>query len=180
MDHLDHVALLRDGVAGRVWADLGAGDGAFTLALADLLGAGAEIHAVDRDRGALDRLEDRMRTRFPQLTLQLHAADFTVSLALPPLDGIVMANSLHFVRDKVPLLERLRARLKPDGRFLLVEYDSDRGNRWVPHPLPFATWREVAARAGFVDTRFLHAVPSRFLERIYSAASRAPAEMRES
>lgn len=48
MNHGDHVALLREGVhrrgAGAVWADLGAGDGAFTLALADLLGDGATIH----------------------------------------------------------------------------------------------------------------------------------------
>ena len=55
MDHDDHVGLLRGGVAGPggVWADIGAGEGAFTLALADLLGPGARIVAVDRDAGAL-------------------------------------------------------------------------------------------------------------------------------
>ena len=53
MDHADHVALMRDGVTGpgRAWADIGAGEGAFTLALADLLGPGGRIVAVDRDRG---------------------------------------------------------------------------------------------------------------------------------
>jgi hypothetical protein len=36
---------LRDGVPepGGVWADLGSGEGAFTLALADLLGPGGRI-----------------------------------------------------------------------------------------------------------------------------------------
>src|SRR5262245_9714081 len=45
MDHRDHVALIRAGVegAGRRWLELGAGEGAFTLALADLLGPGAAI-----------------------------------------------------------------------------------------------------------------------------------------
>ena len=39
MDHSDHVNLLRNGVLpGGVWADLGAGSGAFTLALAELAG----------------------------------------------------------------------------------------------------------------------------------------------
>ena len=40
MTHEDHVSLLRGGVPGPggVWADLGSGAGAFTLALADLIG----------------------------------------------------------------------------------------------------------------------------------------------
>ena len=55
MDHRDHVALIRAGVGeqGGRWADIGAGEGAFTLALADLLGPGGQIIAVDRDAGAL-------------------------------------------------------------------------------------------------------------------------------
>ena len=58
MNHADLVALIRNGVTadGGRWADLGAGEGAFTFALADLLGLGAEITAVDRDAGALRRL----------------------------------------------------------------------------------------------------------------------------
>ncbi|MGH2381516.1 MAG: methyltransferase domain-containing protein [Candidatus Limnocylindria bacterium] len=55
MDHADHVLLIRDGVGGgTTWADLGSGTGAFTLALADLLGPGATIHSVDRDPRALE------------------------------------------------------------------------------------------------------------------------------
>ena len=54
MDHADHVRLLREGVTrGGTWADLGAGTGAFTLALAELVGPSGEVIAVDRDRGAL-------------------------------------------------------------------------------------------------------------------------------
>ena len=58
MDHADHVALLSDGVPDTPgeWADLGAGDGAFTLALAELLPAGSMIHAIDSDPGALAEL----------------------------------------------------------------------------------------------------------------------------
>ena len=45
MNHQDHVNLLRGGVlsTGVIWADLGSGTGAFTLALADLLGGTGEI-----------------------------------------------------------------------------------------------------------------------------------------
>ena len=55
MNHTDHVSLLRGGVAtpDGVWADLGSGAGAFTLALADLLGATGAIYSVDQDASAL-------------------------------------------------------------------------------------------------------------------------------
>jgi precorrin-6B methylase 2 len=157
-----------------VWADLGAGEGAFTLALADLLPPDSLIHAIDRDRGALARLE-RAYARFAKdrtvARVTTQAGDFTRDLALGPLDGIVMANSLHFVREKGPVLERVRSMLRPGGTLVLVEYDTDSGNTWVPYPLSFETWRRVAVAAGSSEPRLLATHPSRFLRRIYSAAN---------
>ncbi len=177
MNHSDHVHLLRGGVpagGGGVWADLGSGAGAFTLALADLLGPGATIYSVDRDRGALREQAEAMRALFPATTVHYLAADFTRPLDLPPLDGVVMANSLHFQRHKEPVLERVSSYLRPGGRLLLVEYNADRGNPWVPYPLSYPTWEELARRAGFRETRLLVVVPSRFLREIYSASSLRP------
>ena len=170
MDHADHVRLLRDGVtAGGVWADLGAGTGAFTHALAELLGPTGEVVAVDRDRGALRALEQSGRSS--GAALRTLAADFTKPLDVAPLDGVVMANSLHFVRDKAPVLRLVRDLLKPAGRLLLVEYDADRGNEWVPYPMSFETWRAFADAHGFTGTRKLASVRSRFLRAIFSAES---------
>jgi ubiquinone/menaquinone biosynthesis C-methylase UbiE len=102
MDHSDHVALLREGVegGGAVWADFGSGDGAFTLALADLLGSAGRIYSVDRERNTLERQVQALRRCFPATQVTYRQADFAHSLGLPPLDGIVMANALHFTRDK--------------------------------------------------------------------------------
>jgi SAM-dependent methyltransferase len=171
--HADLVALLRDGVpsAGGRWADLGAGEGAFTLALADLLGPGAHITAVDRDRGALRQLESEMGRRLADTRLEVVVADFTGPLALSDLDGVVMANSLHFVRDKRPVLEAVRKMLRPEGTLILVEYGADRGNPWVPHPISYPRWELLAAQSGFANTRMLGSIPSRFLGSIYSAVS---------
>ena len=177
MDHEDHVALLAHGVRlgeGGTWADLGAGTGAFTLALADLVGPHGVIHAIDRDRAALAELRRTYVSAVPQADLRVRVADFTRRLDLADLDGVVMANALHFVEDKAAVLALVRAYLKHSGRLLLVEYDSDRGNDWVPYPMSFETWRDLAADAGFVDTRKLATVPSRFLRQIYSALSLAP------
>jgi len=179
MDHADHVRLLRGGVPANevgVWSDLGAGPGAFTLALADLLPAGSTIHAVDKDRSALaenERAYARWGRGRDLPALQTHAADFTKDLALPSLDGIVMANSLHFVKDKAPVLSRVRSMLKPGAPLILIEYDADSGNPWVPYPLSFETWKRVAVANGFAESRLLDAEPSRFLRRIYSAVTQA-------
>ena len=159
---------------GGTWADLGAGAGAFTLALADLIGPHGIIHAIDRDRGALAELRSAFVSAVPQAELRVRTADFTRRLDLADLDGVVMANSLHFVDDKAAVLALVRGYLKRGGRLLLIEYDSDRGNTWVPHPMSFERWRDLATDVGFLDTRQLASVPSRFLHRIYSALSLAP------
>ena len=166
MDHADHVNLIRGGVAtsGGRWADLGSGEGAFTLALAELVGPEAHIVAVDKDRRALRALDGR----FEKLV-----ADFTKALDLHDLDGIVMANSLHYVRDKDPVLRSVRDMLLPGGRLIIVEYGTDRGNAWVPYPFTFARWEALAESAGFKNTRLLSTVPSRWLGTMYSAVSEA-------
>ncbi len=175
MDHADHVGLLRGGVEpGGSWADIGAGSGAFTLALADLLGPGGRIVAVDRDAGALRENARLVAARFPEVTVQTLLADLTQPLELAELDGLVAANSLHYVpRDRqVATVAALAAHLRPGGRFVVVEYDADRGNPWVPHPFTYPSWERLAAAAGLTETRPLGRVPSRFLEAIYSAVSR--------
>lgn len=173
MNHDDHVRLIREGVLGGgiAWADLGSGSGAFTLALADLLGAGSHIYSVDRDARALREQQAALQARFPAVTLEQRVADFTRPLDLPPLDGVVMANSLHFQRRKEPVLALVGGMLKPGGRLVMVEYNADKGNLWVPHPLSYPTWEKLALANGFVGTRLLATVPSRFLREIYSALS---------
>jgi ubiquinone/menaquinone biosynthesis C-methylase UbiE len=173
VNHSDLVGLLEDAITerGGHWAELGAGEGNFTLALADLLGPGAQITAVDRDAGALKRLAEQMGRRFPGAAVETLAADFTRPLRLSGLDGIVMANSLHFVRDKAPVLESVRNMLRPGGKLIVVEYGTDHGNPWVPHPFSYERWERMAAQAGFEKTRLLRTLPSRHLGSMYSAVS---------
>jgi ubiquinone/menaquinone biosynthesis C-methylase UbiE len=171
MDHRDHVNLLRQAIPDRggIWADLGSGEGAFTLALRDLIGVAGEIFSIDREQRRLAVQQRTFRERFPDSNIQFRHADFARPLNLPPLDGIVMANSLHFFRDKAAILRHAREYLKEGGRLVLVEYNVDTGNLWVPHPLSFETFRALAPRLGFTEPQLLSTVPSRFLREIYSA-----------
>src|SRR5678815_372327 len=102
MNHTDHVNLIRAAIptAGGVWADFGAGTGAFTLALADCLGSSGTIHAIDQDEAALRQNQQAVVARFPDIASHYLVADFTKPLPLPPLDGLIIANALHFHRLK--------------------------------------------------------------------------------
>jgi ubiquinone/menaquinone biosynthesis C-methylase UbiE len=124
----------------QVWADLGAGSGFFTQVLASLLPNDAVIYPVDKDKKVMSVTSDRVVVR-PIV------ADFN----LPPdnmelLDGILVANALHYVRDKKALLESWKRFLKPTGHFIVVEYDTSRPNQWVPYPVSFTSMQNLAKR----------------------------------
>ncbi len=167
LKHADLVALIRDGVAGSggLWADLGAGEGAFTRVLEEVLGPAATIVAVDRDAGALGRL--RREARHPGTTTVL--ADFAQPLELPMLDGALMANSLHFQANPRTVLALVHGYLRPRGRLVVVEYDVDHGNHWVPYPFSFGTWRRLAVENGFSEPHLVGRHPSRWLGGLYGA-----------
>ncbi len=176
MKHDEHLALIREGVsgAGPSWLELGAGTGEFTLALADLLGPGAEIVATDLDKWALRSLEGRLEERYPETVLATMEADFTEAIPEGPFDGVLAANSLHYTDDPVAVLRAVHDVLAPGGRLLLVEYDAEKGNPYVPFPISLRRWEELAPEAGFAEPRFLARVPSRFLGSIYAAVTERP------
>ena len=122
------------------------------------------------------RTRRRSAHAFPAWSSRPWSPTSRPSSTLPPLDGLVAANSLHFVpRDRqVAVIRSLAAHLRPGAPFIVVEYDADRGNPWVPHPFTATTFARLAAEAGLVDTTPLTRVPSRFLGGIYSAVSRRP------
>jgi len=176
MRHADHVALIRGGVegAGPRWLELGSGNGEFTLALADLLGPTGHILAVDRDRWALEELAARAAAGFPGTRIHTAVADFTVDVPTGPFDGVLAANSLHFVEDPAEVLAAVREALVPGGRVVLVEYDAEHGNPYVPHPISFRHWERLAPAVGLTAPVLLHRVSSRFLGAIYGAVAVRP------
>ncbi len=175
MNHADYVALIRPGVGapGGVWADVGAGAGTFALALRDVAGPDVQLHLVDRDASALRQGMARFERQFPGSRVTSIVADFTRPFQVPPLDGVLVANALHFVPSdrQVSLLTQLRPCLKPGGRLILVEYNTDTGNRWAPHPLSFGTFQRRAQKAGFQPPRLVGRVPSSWLGEMYAAVA---------
>ena len=173
----DAVALIRDAMPtprGRLWADFGAGDGTFTLALAELLGADSRIYAVDRDASALAAMDLRRSTARANVIPVV--ADLLGVVALPDLgdsllDGALFANSLHFIRETEDVLTRLVSLVKPGGRVIIVEYDHRRANPWVPYPISSGRLAALAERAGLSPPVVTATRRSAYTGELYVAAA---------
>lgn len=164
------VQLIERGVnhtgAQQHWADLGAGSGLFSHALGELLPSESTVTAVDQNAAALKS----MLWSVADVQLKRVTADFTGLDWGNDYDGLLMANSLHYVLDAKTFLSRAKSKLKANGRMIIVEYERRSANAWVPYPLRFEQLKEVASAAGFSTIEKLHEVPSVFDDvKIYSA-----------
>jgi ubiquinone/menaquinone biosynthesis C-methylase UbiE len=145
------------------WCDLGCGSGTFTTALAQLLAPGSTIHAVDLDQRALERIPDQ----YDGVEIRKILGDLrSPSLRLPSVDGILMANSLHFIHEQHLFLRRL---LSVTDRFLIVEYERSRPNPWGPYPVSFEKLHELFRESGVERVERLATHPSRFGGTMYAA-----------
>ena len=176
MDTHEAVALIVAAVPRRpgTWADVGAGDGTFTRALAQLLGPDSRIYAIDRDARAVAALE-RWAAKEAHNVIPVRA-DFARPFDLPGLeeprlDGILLANSLHFVPDAAGALRRLAAWVLPGGRVVFVEYDRRAASRWVPYPIPPARLAALVASAGLTAPAITATRASAFGGVLYAAAA---------
>lgn len=159
---------------GGIWADLGCGAGIFTSALHTLIRPGGMIYAVDASRRALESLSRNFADSYPGASLHPVLADFTQPVRLPALDGLIMANSLHFIGDKQPVLSHVAELIRSGGRFILVEYNTTLGNAAVPYPIDETGFLELADTVGLRQARILAKIPSTFLGQMYAGMAFAP------
>jgi trans-aconitate methyltransferase len=116
----------------QVWADLGCGSGLFSRALAAFLPPQSRILCIDREGPGWDTIETN------NVKLAFIKADFSeYEFEKGKFNGIIMANSLHFIKNKPLLINRLVPALQPNGCILIVEYDSESANFWVPYPITY-------------------------------------------
>jgi ubiquinone/menaquinone biosynthesis C-methylase UbiE len=156
----DAIALLENthirSSAPTKWADLGCGDGLFTKALASYQSPGSVIYAMDTNQTSLNRLTD-----VKEVSIKTSCQDFVQDeWPFDIVDGILMANSIHYVKDKPAFLDKASRHLTQSGSFLLVEYNSDTANPWVPYPLSYNSLRQLFTSAGYSIVEKLHERPS--------------------
>jgi trans-aconitate methyltransferase len=136
------ISLIKDGVLAnhtpQKWMELGAGRGLFTAALSHLLPVKSSIMAIDNLPQKFESHSFSPEVKVKQLQL-----DFVKDRLPAGFDGILMANALHFVADKKNFMTTLQQSLIENGSLIIVEYDTDNANPWVPFPISFEKFKKM-------------------------------------
>ncbi|OZA92006.1 MAG: SAM-dependent methyltransferase [Erythrobacter sp. 34-65-8] len=108
---------------GMTVADIGAGEGYYTVRLAERVGAGGRVLAQDIDREVLDRLGNRVeRERLDNVSIKLGEGD-DPKLPADSFDRIFLVHMYHEVREPYAFLWRLWPALREGGQVIVVDVD---------------------------------------------------------
>jgi predicted methyltransferase len=108
-------------VPGAVVADVGAGDGFFTVRLARAVGPNGRVHAVDIGASTLEKLRKRVAAENLTNVVVTEGSAWDPRLATATLDAALIINSYHEMTEHRAMLTNLRKALKPDGRLVIIE-----------------------------------------------------------
>ncbi|MDG2002757.1 MAG: class I SAM-dependent methyltransferase [Novosphingobium sp.] len=156
---------------GMTVADIGAGEGYYTVRLADRVGKQGRVLAQDIDEGAKRRLGNRVeRDRLDNVSIKLGAVD---DPRLPPtsFDRIFLVHMYHEVTEPYAFLWRLRPALRERGRVIVVEVDRPTDQHGFPPSLLFCEFAAV----GFRLTEFVRKPELQGYLALFEAAGDRPA-----
>lgn len=132
--------------AGMTVADIGAGEGYYTVRLAERVGAKGRVLAQDIDPEALSRLGNRVvRERLDNVSIKLGAED-DPRLPENSFDRVFMVHMYHEVSEPYAFLWRLRPALRQGGQVIVVDVDRPTGQHGMPPALLFCEFQAVGFR----------------------------------
>lgn len=137
-------------VPGMTVADIGAGEGYYTVRLAARVGSEGRVLAQDIVPGVRDALAERVnRERLDNVSVKLgEAAD--PKLPANSFDRVFMVHMYHEIEQPYEFLWNLRGSLRPGGQVIVVDADRPTQN----HGTPPGLLRCEFAALGYVPVRF--------------------------
>jgi predicted methyltransferase len=135
---------------GMSVADVGAGQGYYTVRLAPAVGHGGRVLAEDILADARDALSDRIqRENLDNVAVKLGTPDNPM-LPVQSFDRVFLVHMYHEVRSPYAFLWHLREGLKPDGLAIVVD-----SNRPIKrHGIPPAQLKCEFAALGMAPVKF--------------------------
>ena len=128
---------------GMTVADIGAGEGYYTVRLAERVGADGRVLAQDISREALERLGRRVeKERLENISIKLGEPD-DPQLPADSFDRIFLVHMYHEVTEPYAFLWRLWPALNAEGQIIVVESDSPVGRHGMPHTLLFCEFEAI-------------------------------------
>ncbi|MDM8010483.1 MAG: class I SAM-dependent methyltransferase [Parasphingorhabdus sp.] len=154
---------------GMTVADIGAGEGYYTVRLAEKVGPNGRVLAQDIDEGAIDRLAERVnRERIDNVSIKLGAPD-DPRLPENSFDRIFLVHMYHEVREPYAFLARLRPALidrsgpRGAGEVIVVDVNRDVSQHGIPPKQLFCEFEAVGYElVGFMERPELGGYFARF------------------
>lgn len=130
-------------VPGMTVADIGSGEGYYTVRLAERVGAKGRVLAEDIDAGARDRLAQRvLRERLDNVSVRLGTPD-DAKLPENSFDRVFMVHMYHEVGEPYAMLWRMRPALRAGGQVIVVDVDRPTDKHGIPPQLLFCEFAAV-------------------------------------
>ncbi|MBD8678658.1 methyltransferase domain-containing protein [Sphingomonas sp. CFBP 13720] len=121
--------------AGMTVADIGAGEGYYTIRLAQRVGPGGRVLAEDIIPGIRDALAQRVaRERLDNVSVRLGEPD-DAKLPADSFDRVLMVHMYHEIAEPYAFLWKLRPGLRRGGRVVVVDADRPTQNHGTPPAL---------------------------------------------
>ena len=137
-------------VAGMTVADIGAGEGYYTIRLAERVGRNGRVLAQDIVPEVRDALAERVnRERLDNVSVKLGEPD-DPKLPGNSFDRVLMVHMYHEIGEPFAFLWHLRPALKAGGQVIVVDADRPTQN----HGTPPALLRCEFAAVGYAQVRF--------------------------
>ena len=148
---------------GTTVADIGAGEGYYTIRLAERVGPKGRVLAQDINRGALDRLGERVtREQLDNVAIKEGAVD-DPRLPQNSFDRIFMVHMYHEIEEPYAFLWRMRPALAKGGEVIVVDRDRATHQHGIPPKLLFCEFDAVGYRlTGFTEQLKLGGYIARF------------------
>ena len=107
---------------GQVVADLGAGTGLFEVPLGKAVAPAGKVYAVEIDKGFLPMIEEKAKES-KVANVRTVLGEFTdPKLPVQDVDLAFMHDVLHHVEDRAGYLKNATRYVKPNGRFVVIDY----------------------------------------------------------
>ena len=131
---------------GTTVADIGAGEGYYTVRLAERVGMDGRVLAQDIDRDALRRIGSRVEDeRLDNVSIKLGDVD-DPRLPENSFDRIFMVHMYHEVTEPYAFLWRLRPALREGGQVIVVDVDRPADQHGLRPQLLFCEFQAIGFR----------------------------------
>jgi len=121
-DEMKRLAALMQWKPGTIAADIGAGDGRFTFAAVEHLGAAGKIYATEIDKKKLEELKAEVAKRKLQNVVVVESKEADTSLPTACCDAIFLRRVYHHLTKPGEFDVNLVRSLKPGGRLAIIDF----------------------------------------------------------